>query len=231
VSDPEFASAGSQRWLQIAIARAPRLIDTALQVAGAIPAGQTVDWRSPLAEHSFCEYRDAKALRCLDIESLPQRQLEDFWPRRGPVWDALGVVSGGVKILVEAKAHIAEAASPKSMASEKSLEKIGRALEEARAYYAPQSKAEWTKSLYQYTNRLAFHFFLSKLNGVPSRLIFLDFLNAADVSGPQSEDAWKGATQLMHALLGLPVDLRKFGVFHTYVDVRELQGLASSRTL
>jgi hypothetical protein len=220
-----FASAGSQRWLQIAVARAPELLDAALRRAAAIGASETVFWGTPLAADKFREYRDGAALRCLGIQALSNRRLEDFWPRGGPVWDALGVASGGAKILVEAKAHIAEVASRGSKASTRSLDRIRRSLHEARAYYAPRAKVEWTGSLYQYANRLAFHFLLSKLNGIPSRLVFLDFLNAADVSGPESEAAWMGATELTHALLGLPPDLRKFGVFHSYVDVRELQRL------
>ena len=50
--------------------------------------------------------------------------------------------------------------------------------------------------------------------------MFLDFINAADVDGPISEAEWRGSTKLIHALLGLPEDLTKHGVFHAYVDVR-----------
>jgi hypothetical protein len=218
-----FAHAGSQRWLQIAVTIAPALLDAALQRAGAIGPGETVDWRSPRACEGFCEYRDSAALRCIDIEALPNRSLAEFWPPRGPVWDALGVSSGGAKILVEAKAHIAEAASPSSKASPSSLAHIRRSLEEARAFYAPRAKAEWSGSLYQYANRLAYHYLLNRLNGISSRLVFLDFCNATDVKGPESEAEWKGATELIHALLGLPSDLRSRGVYHAYVDVPEIQ--------
>jgi hypothetical protein len=56
------------------------------------------------------------------------------------------------------------------------------------------------------------------LNNLPSRLVFLDFCNAEDVDGPKSEAEWHGATRLIHALLGLPADLTKFGIFHAYID-------------
>jgi hypothetical protein len=132
----------------------------------------------------------------------------------------LGVSKAGRIILVEAKAHIAEAASPASSATEASLVHIRRSLAEARSHYAPRAKAEWSGPLYQYANRLAFHYFLAVVNGLPSRLVFLDFYNAEDVQGPESVLEWHGANRLIHALLGLPPDLTKHGVFHAFVDAR-----------
>lgn len=221
-----FATKGSQRWLQVAVSRAPRLLDEAFRRAGAIEATDSVEWRSPLAADGFAEYRDGEALRRLDGEHLPNRALAAFWPRRGPVWDALGRSTTDRLILVEAKAHIPEDASPPSKASEASLALIRRSLNEARAHYAPKAKADWSKALYQYANRLAFQYLLAKLNGLPSRLVFLDFCNAKDVDGPESEAEWRGATRLMHALLGLPADLTRQGVFQAYIDVRNLVDLA-----
>jgi hypothetical protein len=222
MSAPPYARAGSQRWLQVAVNRAPELLDQALRRAGAIDDDDSATWGSPLAAKGYEEYRDGAVMRCLGIKELPGRQLSDFWPNRGPVWDALGRSSKGSLILVEAKAHIPEVASPRSMASEHSLKHIERSLEEARKYFAPRAKAEWSGNLYQYANRLAFQYFFSKLNKVPSRLVFLNFCNAADVQGPQSEQEWHGATRLIHALLGLPDDLSKKGVHHAFVDVRPL---------
>lgn len=216
------ASKGSQRWLQLAVDRSPELLDEALRRAGAIDKDDSVDWKSPLRDDGYKEYRDASALQKLGITTLPSRTLQEFWPPRGPVWDALGVSNKGLKILVEAKAHIAEAASPPSKATPESLELIRRSLVEARAWYAPKAKAEWSENLYQYANRLAFQYLLHKRNAIPSRLVFIDFVNASDVGGPDSAAAWKGATQLMHSLLGLPPDIERFGVFHAYVDVGEI---------
>jgi hypothetical protein len=218
--NPQFANAGSQRWLQIAVAKAPEVLDEALRCSGAIDSDDSVNWKSPLASEQFREYRDGKVLRCLGVNHLPKRSLAEFWPRRGPVWDALGKTQNGHLILVEAKAHIPEAASPPSKATEASLTFIRCSLEEAQKYYAPRSKADWSLTLYQYTNRLAFQYLFAHLNGLPSRLVFLDFINATDVEGPESEVEWRDATRLIHALLGLPEDLTKHGVFHAYVDVR-----------
>jgi hypothetical protein len=224
-SPTHFAAAGSQRWLQIAVARAPALLDTALRDAGVIGEGDSVQWLSPLADDGFAEYRDGEVLRRLGIDRLPRRPLSDFWPSRGPVWDGLGRSKEGKFILVEAKAHIPEAASPGSKATENSLTKIRHSLEEARRYYAPKAAADWSGALYQYGNRLAFQYFFAAVNGLPTRLVFLDFCHASDVQGPESEAEWRGATRLIHALLGLPADLRKFGVFHAYVDVRAVSDM------
>jgi len=200
------------------------LLDQALRSAGAIDADDTVRWKSPLASDGFAECRDAEVLRRLAIDRLPRRSLAEFWPRGGPVWDAIGQSQKGRLVLVEAKAHIPEVASPPSKASKASLSLIRRSLAEARHHYAPRSTADWSASLYQYANRLAFQYLLGHLNGLPSSLVFLDFLNASDVGGPTSPDEWRGATRLVHALLGLPPDLKNYGVFHAYLDVRLLKG-------
>ena len=211
--------------MQIAVAKGTSQLDESLRRAGAIENDDSVDWACPRVEDNFAEYRDGAALQCLGVAKLPARHLSDFWPNRGPVWDALGRSKHGRLILVEAKAHVPEAASPGTRASESSIELIRRSLNEARGHYAPQATADWSGNLYQYANRLAFHYLLSHLNQLPSRLVFLDFVHASDVQGPESEDEWRGATRLMHALLGLPADLGRFGVFHAYVDVRRLTSL------
>jgi hypothetical protein len=220
-----YAAAGSQRWLQFAVNQTPELLDSALRRAGAISRRDSVEWRSPLVSDGFCECRDGEALRRLGLDMLPNRKLADFWPNRGPVWDALGVSKQGLRILVEAKAHIPEAVSPPSKANDAALAVIRASLDEARRFYAPRSKADWSSVFYQYANRLAFHYFLSRTNDVASRLVFLDFCNATDMGGPETEAEWRGATRLIHAQLGLPADLSEHGVFHAYLDVRHLTDL------
>jgi hypothetical protein len=218
-----YASAGSQRWLQIAVDRAPEILIASLREAGAIDTEETVHWKSPLKADGFAEYRDTAALKLINADHLATRSLSEFWQRRGPVWDALGVSSTGTRILVEAKAHIPEAASPPSKATEKSLALIRQSLEEARRFYAPKATADWTGNLYQYANRLAIHYLLRTVNGLPTKLIFLDFINALDMNGPTDPLEWQGATRLIHALLGLPASLEKHGVYHVYVDVGKLE--------
>jgi hypothetical protein len=138
----------------------------------------------------------------------------------------LAVIAKDTPLLVEAKAHIPEAASPASKASPASRKLIDASLAATRRYLAPRSKAIWGEIFYQYANRLAFQFYLKQLNGIDSRLVFLYFTNATDMDGPSNEEEWHGAIRLIHAVLGLPPDLTKFGVHKAFIDARLLADAA-----
>lgn len=219
----EFAQAGSQRWLQIAVERHPQLLTEALRQCGALSRDVDITWRSPLRDDGFREYRDAQALRMAGISALPHRALKDFWPARGPVWDGIGVCSDGRPVFVEAKAHIPEAASPACRASPTSLERIRHSLSEARRAYAPKASADWSGAFYQYANRLAYQFLLNQLNAIPSALVFLYFVNDTQMQGPTSQAEWRGAVRLIHAALGLPATLHRQGVYDAFLDVSLLR--------
>lgn len=219
---------GSQRLLLTVVNTHPDLLRNSLEEAGAIAEGEMIEWVSPLAREGGAEYRDTAALKKLDILDRLSTPIAEFWPARGPVWDGLAKTSKGRPLLLEAKAHIPEMASPGTKASEESRLKIERSLEMVRRHYAPRASATWTGTFYQYANRLAFQFYLNELNGVDSRLVFLSFINAREMNGPTSVEEWHGATRLLHAVLGLPADLREFGVFHAFVDAREV-GLEAAR--
>lgn len=217
----KFAAAGSQRWLQIAINRKPELLLGALQRSGAITRRTSITWQSPLEEEGFREYRDGTALA--KAAARPKIPLHSYWPARGPRWDAIGITSDRSPLFLEAKAHIAEAASAGTKASPDSRRLIDSSLIKARRFYAPRATADWGNLFYQYANRLAHHYFLKQLNGVPSILVFLYFLNADDMLGPVSEQEWHGAIRLIHAVLGLPNELRSQSVFDVFLDTRLLQ--------
>lgn len=138
-----FASAGSQRWLQIAVNKKPQLLESALRRSGAI-GRKSFDYLD--VSDNFREYRDNVALSKVGIANL-KKPLEEFWPGRGPVRDALGTAADQLTIFIEAKAHIPEAASPATKASAESFELIERSLGDARRFYAPKARAIWT-SLY-----------------------------------------------------------------------------------
>jgi hypothetical protein len=219
----KFAAAGSQRWLQVSIDKHKAIIDHALQDALGLFLNDSIEWLSPLFADQFREYRDMEALRRLGVQSLSHRKLIDFWPNRGPVWDALARTTFGKLIFVEAKAHIAEAASPGTKASPTSLGLIQRSLSEARRFYAPKAKAEWSGTFYQYANRLAHHYFFRKVNKLPSHLVFLYFINADEMKGPRSKAEWQGAIQLLHAALGLVPGKLPDGVHEVFLDVSLLK--------
>ncbi len=213
---------GSQRLLQLVVEEHPDLLLKALRKAGALDRGETVEWTSPLKNEEYREYRDAVALRKLGVSESIVFPLKEFWPKWGPVWDGTGISSNERPILLEAKAHIPEAASPATGAKGKSLALIEASLSKAKKYYSPRNSKPWSGTFYQYANRLAGHYYLRELNSIPSILIFLDFVNAIDMDGPNSELEWKGATRLIHEILGLPSELEKFGVFHVYVDASKV---------
>ena len=186
-----------------------------------LPAA-SVEWQSPLREQEFKEYRDHAALTLAGVQPL-RRPLADFWPTRGPVWDAIGVRSREGALFLEAKAHIPETASPPSRASTASAALISRSLAEALRWYSSGASAPWDRLFYQYANRLAHHFFLRRVNRIDAALVFLYFVNADDVHRPKSELEWRGAVRLIHAVLGLPEHLGYLGVYDAFVDVRRLK--------
>ncbi len=116
---------GSQRLLQDAVEFCPDYLLASLQLGGGISTGETVSWVSPVRDDGYREYKDAEFIERLDLTDRLKTPLSDFWPRSGPRWDALGMSSSNRPILVEAKAHIPEAASPGSSASAESSVQSG----------------------------------------------------------------------------------------------------------
>jgi hypothetical protein len=212
---------GSQYLLRTAVNRRPELLRSALRECGALGRRENIAWHSPLAK-SYREFRDGAAVRALSLDGRISEPLSKFWPSRGPVWDALGTSSANRAILVEAKAHIPEAVSRAAASSPLSVDLIDKSLAIARGYYTRKSKADWGTPFYQYANRLAFLFWLKERNGIASNLVFLYFTNAVDMQGPATKQEWYGAIRVIHAVLGLPASVEQFGVYHAFVDARQL---------
>lgn len=220
---PIFARAGSQRWLQIATEQAPDLLFKELQPALGLEPDGTIKWISPRPGNDYREYRDMRALWQLGIENLPVRSLTSFWPPGGPAWDALGVTSEGQYLFVEAKAHCAEMFSPPTRAKHYSRMFIQKSLLEARQYYAPNTNADWSQTFYQYANRLAHQYLFRVVNGLPTCMIFLHFINAYDVNGPTHIDTWLRPLSYLHRRLGIQRDLELDYVYHSFFDVASLE--------
>src|SRR5262245_53859802 len=98
---------GSLKWIQRLVRSHTRALNTQIQKAGALPVGIELKCVSPLIEDSFAEYRDADFLGRIGQSRLA-KQMRDFWPNRGPQWDALATEESGRVYLFEAKAHSAE---------------------------------------------------------------------------------------------------------------------------
>ena len=175
------AQRGSQMWLQRLVNEKPHIFKRELSHAKFAPRVTQIAWLSPRKDNGFAEYSDADFLELIGHTDL-QTDLAQFWPSRGPVWDGLATAVDNV-FLVEAKAHIGELASPASRAGEKSLEQIEKSLETVKAYLGVNPEYNWTGHFYQYTNRLAHLYFLRE-HDVNAYLVFVYFLNDADMKGP-----------------------------------------------
>jgi hypothetical protein len=219
---PTFASKGSQRWLQIAVNRSPHMLDEPLRTSAGLAPESPIEWLSPRAEEGFIEYRDGSTVDRLGIQ-LTKRTLADFWPARGPVWDGLARAATGDVFLVEAKAHIGEMVSGRSRASEASMAKIRESLRAVQREIAPGAdEMDWAGTFYQYANRLAHLHLLRVQNGIPAHLVFVYFLNAADVGGPSERAEYEGATKIIEHYLGIRQSKLSRFVHKLYVDVRNL---------
>ena len=212
---------GSQRWLQELVNQRPDLLADALRLRLGLNGNDTITWLSPLKADNYAEYQDEDFLNLLSIH-LENRPLHSFWPLGGPVWDGLGKTSRGDVILVEAKAHIPELASS-CKASPQSLKLIQDGLAEAAAFYGAASTAGWLQGHYQYANRLAHLYFLRQVNGIPAWLIFLYFINANDMAGPTSAEAWRSTIEGIHAHLAIKRDKLGPYVIDIFLDVESIQ--------
>jgi hypothetical protein len=171
-----------------------------------LPASK-IRWVSPLASENFTEYRDERFLGVLGLERY-SGELQEFWPKGGPCWDALGTLespSGLGVVLVEAKSHGSELVGELKAKDPESLRKIGEALAETKKRRCgpnPDSY-DWTRPYYQAANRLVFLHFL-RSRKVEAWLANVYFLNDPHFrDSPHSPDEWGPIIDNMKQALGL----------------------------
>jgi hypothetical protein len=168
--------------------------------------GAGIQWVSPLARDNYLEYRDLTFLGALGITNAEGR-LTGFWPKGGPCWDALGIISASdgrpdpAVILIEAKSHIREIYGGGCQAGPRSRGLIDRSLSTARRWCGAREDADWSGALYQSANRLAHLYFLRERLKRPAWLVNLYFLN--DPIGPTDRAAWNSALRVVKSSLGL----------------------------
>ena len=214
------ANKGSQQWIQRLINEKPQILNSLTRSNQFVTEKDDIQWLSPLKEDNYAEYRDEACLKLLKI-TLNSYPLNDFWPKNGPQWDALGKSTSGKLFLVEAKSHIPELISTLKASNPASADKIQRSLEQTRKSFGAKSDFDWSKIFYQYANRLA-HVDLLRRNGLSAYLLFVYFLNDSEMGGPESAEEWKGAIQLIHRCLGLRKHLLKDFVADIFVDVKSI---------
>jgi hypothetical protein len=191
---------GSLKWIQRAVNHHSELLDRSIlpRLGGA----QRIEWLSPLATDGFAEYRDGAFLDRIGAGVLLS-ELAQFWPQRGPQWDALARSDRGDILLVEAKAHVREFCTPGTSAGEVSRKRIEAALTSASAALNAVERSAWSSTFYQLANRLAHLWFLRE-RGVAAWLVLVNFVGDEDVGGPSSAEAWEAAYTVAAYALGLP---------------------------
>jgi hypothetical protein len=180
---------------------------------------QAIEWLSPKIEDEYAEYRDQTFLDLLGIK-LTKTKLKDFWPTRGPQWDALGRIENKAYFLVEAKAHVSEIISSSQAKSARSILLIERSLNEIKNYLKLKAYLDLSNGFYQYSNRLAHLYLLRQLNGISAYLVFVYFVND-HTHIPTTRDEWNGALQLMHSVLSTHKHSLLKYVIEVFIDVEE----------
>ena len=196
------AKAGSQLQKQIYVARRQKelssaVLDSLKQIGKRFIS---IEWVAPLEVNKFYEPRDGAFLTTVGLGHLRER-LADFWPTRGPRWDALGVLQPGHAILlVEAKSYPAELLGGGCKAGETTRSVIQRSLNLVKKSLNVEDTVDWLGPLYQYANRIAHMHFLSIECGQSAFLANICFLN--DPHRPTSRAAWQTKLQLLKSDLG-----------------------------
>ncbi len=211
---------GSLKWIQHVVNDHPDILNRTIDVSIGIEQEQPIEWLSPKAKDEYAEYRDQAFLDLLGIK-LRKRKLKDFWPNRGPQWDALGRIENKAYFLVEAKAHVSEIISSSQAKSPASKALINKSLNETKDYLRLNPDFDLTKGFYQYSNRQAHLYLLRALNDIPTYLVFVYFVND-HAHIPTTKEEWDGALQLMHSILGSHSHKLAEYVIDIFIDVNKI---------
>jgi len=201
-----LAFKGSQLQTQLYVNARPQALNAAIiETVAGISEGASIEWRSPLRESGYAEYRDAEFLAALGLEGLAS-SLKAYWPARGPRWDALARVTdaslrnGFGIILVEGKSYPDEMKSS-CRATEHSRERIAAAVAKAQeALGAVADPEPWLTGYYQLANRLA-HAVWLRQQGIKAWLVHLLFVD--DPHRPTTREAWSEALADVKSELGI----------------------------
>jgi len=213
---------GSKKWIQRLINENPELFNSEIRSKLNLPSSEEIRWLSPLKKDEYAEYSDQDFIDLLEVK-LEKMPLSDFWPKRGPHWDALGKSISGNLFLVEAKSHIRELTSTMEPTDEDSIKKIRRSLDVTKDFLNPKADTDWSCGFYQYTNRLAHLYLLRAKNQLLAYLVFVYFVNDSDMGGPKTVEEWEGAIKLLHSYLGIGRHKLKKFVADIFIDIDYLK--------
>jgi len=167
----------------------------------------SIIWVSPLQKDKYFEYQDKAFLDAMGFGHLSD-PLSDFWPRGGPVWDALASIDlpgnpneRGV-LLVEAKSHPPEVYGGGMQAkAAASIAKIMSSLSRTKEWLGVNKESDWTGPLYQSANRLAHLYFFREIVNVPTWLVNIYFVN--DPHSPTDYAEWQRSLMKVKIDLGI----------------------------
>lgn len=213
---------GSLKDIQVLVNKNQDLIDNLIKSSFNELANQQIIWTSPIEQDDFAEYRDNDFLVKVGLDPT-EIKLDDFWPAKGPQWDALAKTTGGHVILVEAKANIPEIVSPGTSASKNSRTIIDKSLKETKTFLNLTNDIDWSGKYYQYTNRLAHLFFLRVKCNKPTFLVNVYFIGDDTVSGPKIKQEWEAALKVLHTYLGLTRHRLSEYMTDIFIDVKDLK--------
>jgi len=185
------AEKGSQKWLQKLINEDASAINAMLKQSLNLPQTEKIDWLSPLEKDNYAEYYGEAFLEKLKLSALVPN-LRKFWPKGGPHWDGIGISSSHKVFMVEAKSYISELISSLRAIDPDSRHQIQESLNRTKKELGSKTDSDWSKTYYQYANRLAHVHFLRR-NGVDAYFVPVYFLNDVEMNGLNTVDEWKGA--------------------------------------
>lgn len=215
------SSHGSLKDIQLLVNDKPHIIDGLIKSAFPDLIGEEIIWVSPLQSDDYAEYSDDDFLKI--VELYPDEiKLKEFWPTKGPQWDALANTSSGKVILVEAKANIPEIVTSASAAREVSKKLIDQSLAETKAFLNIKNEIDWSGKFYQYTNRLAHLYFLREKRKKSVYLVNIYFIGDTTVLGPNTQDEWIGALKVLYSYLGLSRHKLSKYMADVFVDFKSL---------
>lgn len=215
------AKKGSQKWIQKLVNDKPEILNSQIWSTLNFSEKEHIQWFSPLKNDDYAEYRDQAFLKLLDVK-LEKLPLDEFWPKGGPQWDALGRSASGKLFLVEAKSHIKELISTLQAKDKDSVKRIFKSLGGVKDSLESKADFDWSKCFYQYTNRLA-HLYLLMKNGLCAYFVFVYFLNDLEMKGPTTVFEWEGAIKLLNSCLGIGRHKLREYIANVFVDINQLQ--------
>jgi hypothetical protein len=214
---------GSLKDIQVLINEKTSLINNRIKEKFKDLIDDEIDWVSPKDNDDFAEYRDDCFLEKVGLNSM-EIKLNEFWPQKGPQWDALAKTTKGSIILVEAKANIPEVISPPTGAGNVSKSLILKSLYETKWFLSIKNDIDWSGTFYQYTNRLAHLYFLREKCKKQVFLVNVYFIGDNTVKySPKTKQEWEAALIVVKKYLGLPKKhkLSKYMV-DIFIDINEV---------